>query len=262
MTERLVNYKLREIEMKKFSLTFCTILLTALITIAQTAEDIIKKSEDLIKGKSAHGVIEMTIETEDYTRTLKMESWWEGNEKALIVIQSPKKEEGNKTLKIGNEMWNYLKNTETTIKIPPSMMLQSWNGSDFTNDDLVRESNLSKDYNQKIVGEEKVEGAMCWKILLEPKPDAPVVWGKLYYWVRQKDNLPAVIEYYDEKGKLIRYLSYSDIKKFGDRMMPSTWTMHNEVEKDRSTTINIISMQFDINISPRKFSFQELERGN
>ncbi len=33
-------------------------------------------------------------------------------------------------------MWEYLKNTETTIKIPPSMMLQSWNGSDFTNDDL------------------------------------------------------------------------------------------------------------------------------
>ncbi len=246
--------------------TIFIIIISLLISItnyfAQTAEEIIKKSEDLIKGESAHGVIEMTIKTDDYTRELKMESWWEGNEKALIVIQSPIKEAGNKTLKIGNEMWNYLKNTETTIKIPPSMMLQSWNGSDFTNDDLVRESNLLKDYNQKIVGEEKVDGELCWKILLEPKPDAPVVWGKLYYWVRKSNNLASVVEYYDEKGKLIRYLTYTDIKKFGNRNLPSKWTMHNQVEEGHSTTIKIIEMEFNIDISPRKFSFQELERGN
>lgn len=228
----------------------------------QTAYEIVKKAEDILKGKSAHGIMEMTIKTPDYERTLKMESWWVGNDKALIVIQAPKREAGNKTLKIKNEIWNYLSNTETTIKIPPSMMLQSWNGSDFTNDDLVRESNLSKDYNQKLIGKEMIDGAKCWKIELDPKPNAPVVWGKLYYWIRQKDYMPSLVQYYDEKGKLIRYITYTDIKKFGSRLMPAVWTMHNEIEKGHSTTVKILDMQLDINIPDRIFSFQELERGN
>jgi len=204
----------------------------------------------------------MIIKTTDFERTLKMESWWVGNEKALIVIQSPKREAGNKTLKIKNEIWNYLKNTETTIKIPPSMMLQSWNGSDFTNDDLVRESNLSKDYNQKLISEETIDSEKCWKIELDPKPDAPVVWGKLYYWIRQKDYIPSIVQYFDEKGKLIRYIVYSEVKKFGLRIMPSLWTMYNKTKVGNSTTIRILEMEMDINIPARIFSFQELERGN
>ena len=113
---------------------------------AQSANDLIKQAEDKIKGKSAYGTIEMTVTTPDYIRKSIMESWWIGNDKALISIKSPAKEAGNKTLKTGNEMWSYLRNTGTTIKIPPSMMLQSWNGSDFTNNDLVRESNLGVNY--------------------------------------------------------------------------------------------------------------------
>ncbi|MFZ6032847.1 outer membrane lipoprotein-sorting protein [Melioribacter sp. Ez-97] len=238
------------------------LLLVSTSVYPQTASEIIRKSEDLIKGKTAHGTFEMIIATPDYTRTLKMESWWVGNEKALIVIKYPNREAGNKTLKIGNEMWNYLKNTETTIKIPPSMMLQSWNGSDFTNDDLVRESNLAKDYYQKLIGEDELNGVKCWKIELIPKPDAPVVWGKLYYWVRKDDYLPAKVEYYDEKGKLVRYIEYKEIKKFGKRNIPSVWVMHNVAKKGHSTTIKIIDMEFDININNRIFTFRELERGD
>ena len=229
---------------------------------AQTAEEIIKKAEDVIKGESAYGIVEMKVETPDYTRVLKMESWWVGNEKALITVLSPKKEEGNKTLKIGNEMWNYLSNTETTIKIPPSMMLQSWNGSDFTNDDIVRESNLADDYTQKVIAEETIKEELCWKIELIPKPDAPVVWGKLYYWVRQKDYIPSVIQYIDEKGKLIRYLVFSDIREMDDRTIPAKWEMFNEIKEGHSTTFKILEMEFNIDIPERIFSFQELERGD
>ena len=239
-----------------------TLLLTSRIIYSQSAAEIVQKAEDLLKGKTSHGIIEMTITTPDFERTLKMESWWVENSKALLVIKSPKREEGNKTLKIGNEIWSYLRNTETTIKIPPSMMLQSWNGSDFTNDDLVRESNLNKDYNQKIIAEEVVGGDKCWKIELDPKPNAPVVWGKLYYWIREKDYLPSVTQYFDEKGELIRYIVFSDVKRFGTRLMPSKWTMFNKKEEGNSTEINIIDMDFDIKINDRIFSFQELERGN
>lgn len=228
----------------------------------QTAEQIVKQAEDLLKGKTAHGVIEMKITTPDFERTLQMESWWIGNEKALIVIKSPKREQNNKTLKIKNEIWNYLKNTETTIKIPPSMMLQSWNGSDFTNDDLVRESSLADDYNQNLMAEEEISGEKCWKIELIPKPNAPVVWGKIYYWVRQTDYLPAIVQYYDEKGRMVRYIYYTDIKAFGKRKIPSKWTMYNKSKEGNSTEITLLSMEFDIPISDRFFSFQELERGN
>lgn len=244
----------------KFLFLILTILTT--VTLGQTPEEIIQRAENTIKGETAHGKFRMTVTTPDYTRELTMEAWYKGNEKALIIIESPPREAGNKTLKIGNEMWNYLKNTETTIKIPPSMMLQSWNGSDFTNDDLVRESNLADDYNQEIVGEENMENELCWKILLNPKPDAPVVWGKLYYWVRKSDNLPARIEYYDESEELMRYMTFNQIERLGGRKLPTKWTMHNIAEEGHSTTIKILSMEFNLTIPDRIFSFRELERGN
>jgi outer membrane lipoprotein-sorting protein len=249
-------------EMMRYWMFVLVLLVFCFPLHSQTAEEIIQKAEDSIKGDSAHGVIEMTVVTPDYTRTMKMESWWMGNEKALIAIKSPKKEAGNKWLKIKNEMWNYLKNTETTIKIPPSMMLQSWNGSDFTNDDLVRESNLAKDYSQSIAGEEEIDGETCWKIEMTPRPEAPVVWGKLYYWVRKKDSLPARVDYYDEKGILIRYLSFSDYRVMGKRTIPARWMMFNTVKEGRSTEFNMIEMEFDLKIPDRIFSFRELERGN
>lgn len=229
---------------------------------AQTATEIVKKSEELLKGDSSRGRFMMTVTTPDYTRKMEMESWWVGNDKALIVIKSPKREAGNKTLKIGNEMWSYLKNTETTIKIPPSMMLQSWNGSDFTNDDLVRESNLIEDYDLSLAGEGNVDEEECWKIELVPNENAPVVWGRLYYWVRKSDYLPAWIEYYDEKGTLIRTMHYSDYQIMDNRKVPTRWVMESQTKDGHQTEFAILDMEYDIKISDRIFSFRELERGN
>ncbi len=246
----------------KIFFTFLFVFIFSTSLSSQSAEEIIRKSENLIKGKSCQGTFVMTVETPDYTRRMEMESWWVGNEKALIVIKSPTKEAGNKTLKMKNEMWSYLRNTETTIKLPPSMMLQSWNGSDFTNDDLVRESNLNEDYTQSIVGQDVVQGERCWKIELLPKPTAPVVWGRLYYWVRQADYLPATVEYYDERGKLMRSMVYSDFKILGGRKLPGRWEMVNKVKPGHSTTFELVNVKFDIPISDKIFSFRELERRN
>lgn len=232
------------------------------IAQAQTADEIIKRSENLIKGNSSHGTFRMTVITEDFTRSMEMESWWIGNEKSLIVIKSPKREAGNKTLKVNNELWMYLRNTETTIKVPPSMMLQSWNGSDFTNDDLVRESNIADDYAKTIIGEEQIDGEKCWKIELKPKPTAPVVWGKLHYWVRKIDYLPSKVDFFDERGELMRTLSYSNFKTLGGRKLPTSWIMINQKKKGNRTEFSIHDIRFDIKISDRIFSFRELERGN
>ncbi len=238
------------------------LLISSAATIfGQNAEEIVQRAENAVKGKTAHGVFQMTVSNPDYTRKLTMESWWEGNEKALIVVKSPKKEAGNKTLKIDNEMWNYLKNTETTIKIPPSMILQSWNGSDFTNDDLVRESNLNEDYEMSLLGKETIDGENCWKIELLPHPDAPVVWGKIHYWVRISDNLPARVAYFDEKGAQMRHMEYLDHQTMSGRKIPTRWVMINDAKPDRSTEIKLLEMAFDIKIKSRIFSFRELERG-
>ncbi|MDH3252327.1 MAG: outer membrane lipoprotein-sorting protein [Ignavibacteria bacterium] len=239
-----------------------TLFLISTLSTAQTPQEIIKKAEDTLRGDTSRGTFEMTVVTPEFTRTLRMESWWIGEKKSLITIKAPKKEEGNKWLKIGNEMWNYLKSTETTIKIPPSMMLQSWNGSDFTNDDLVRESSMSEDYDADIVAEEEAAGEMCWKFRLLPKPEAAVVWGKLYVWVRQKDILPSIVEYYDEKGVLIRYMAYSSVKTMGGRTIPTIWSMHNKIKQGNRTEFIVLDIEFDIAIPDRVFSFRELERGN
>lgn len=230
------------------------------LTYSQSAYEIIDKAENMYKGKTCKGSFTMTVVTPEFTRTVKMDSWWVGNEKALIVIKSPAKEAGNKTLKIGNEMWNYLKSTETTIKIPPSMMLSSWNGSDLTNDDLVRESKLTDDYELKIIAEESIENEICWKLELIPKPNAPVVWGKIYYWVRKVDNLPAILQFYDEKGILHRTMYFSDIKSMGGRKIPTKWTIVSNKKQNNYTTFVYDNVQFDVKISDRIFSFKELEK--
>jgi len=242
---------------------FLAIIFIALtqILVAQNVVDIVRKSEDLLKGVSSKGKFRMVVETPDFTRTMEMDAWWIGNEKALIAITSPKREAGNKTLKINNELWMYLRNTETTIKVPPSMMLQSWNGSDFTNDDLVRESSLPDDYTMNIIGEEELDNTLCWKIEMHPKPSAPVVWGKLNHWIRKKDYLPTKTEFYNEKGTLMRTMRYSEIRQFGNRIIPSKWEMFNNIKKQHRTSFEYLDVQFDITISDKVFSFRELEKG-
>ncbi len=227
---------------------------------AQDAKQIIQRAEDAIKGKtSSYSVMDMIIRTPDYTRTVTMESWTSGTSKALVKVLSPIREAGNRTLKLGNDIWMYLRNTETTIRIPPSMMLQSWNGSDFTYDDMVREETLTKDYDITLVGVAKMAGVDCWKLQLIPKPSAPVVWGKLLYWVRKSDDLPAQVEYFDERGKLMRTMVMSDFKEMGGRMIPTVWTMYNS-DKTHSTEIKMEKASFDKKIPSSIFSLRELER--
>jgi outer membrane lipoprotein-sorting protein len=246
----------------KITLVILFILCFGLSTYSQTpsAKEIVDKAENAIKGETSKGTFTMRIVTPEFNREVKMESWWKGNEKALIIIKDPAKDRGNKTLKIGNEMWNYLKNTETTMKIPSSMMLQSWYGSDLTNQDIVRESELSEDYKISIMFEEKIADEMCWKLELVPKPDLPVVWGKIYYWVRQNDFLPTLVQYYSEKGELIRSFKFRDFKMMDGRKIPTTWRIESNTKEGHYTEFVYNDVEFDVNIPDRIFSFRELEK--
>jgi outer membrane lipoprotein-sorting protein len=234
---------------------------------AQTAHDLVTRAENLLRGKTSVGTYEMTVTTPEFTRTMRMKSWWvertsSTQEKSLIVTESPKKEAGNKWLRVGTDMWNYLRATETTIRIPPSMMLQSWNGSDFTNDDLARESSMSNDYTAKTDADDTVDGEPCWKLTLTPKPDAPVVWGHLTIQIRKKDYLPTLVQYFDERGTLVRHLVYSEVRHIGGRTIPTTWTMYNDTKPGHKTVFRILDVSFDVAVPDRVFSLRELQRGN
>ena len=148
---------------------------------AQSAREIIDRVDQLMRGESSLARVTMDIRTENWDRSLTLRSWSLGTEHALIRVETPQKEAGTATLRAGQEVWNYLPRVDRTIKVPSSMMMGSWMGSHFTNDDLVKESRLIDDYEIEIEYEGLRDGVDVWEFLLVPLPEAPVVWGKIHY---------------------------------------------------------------------------------
>src|SRR5271157_4492230 len=129
-----------------------------------SADEIIKKADEKNRGLSSQGTLTMTVIRPDWTRTITMNSWSEGRDYSMVIITAPAKDKGQVFLKLKTEMWNWVPSIDKTIKLPPSMMLQSWMGSDFTNDDLVKQSSIVVDYIHKLISEEKVRDQECYKI--------------------------------------------------------------------------------------------------
>ena len=169
---------------------------------AQTAREIIDRVDRLLRGESSRGRVTMEITTAHWSRSLEMEVWSLGVEHSLVRVQSPAREAGTATLKAGQEVWNYLPRVDRTIKVPPSLMMGSWMGSHFTNDDLVKESRIVDDYDFEISFEGEREGVDVWEFQLTPRPEAPVVWGRIDEQVRKADLMPTWVRYYDEDGQL------------------------------------------------------------
>lgn len=227
--------------------------------LSQDGEQIIRKVDQKMRGEYSYQELEMKVVRPDWERSVSMKSWSKGSVYALILITAPAKEKGQVFLKRETEMWNWVPSIERMIKIPPSMMMQSWMGSDFTNDDLVRESSIIKDYNHRLIGEEEYDGVSCWKIELDPKEEAPVVWGKIISWI-DKDYNQRKVEYYDEDGKLINTMYLSDIKQMDDRKMPTHWEMIPADEEGKKTVINVLKAEFNNPIEDSFFSQQNMRR--
>ena len=224
------------------------------------ATEIIRKADQLLQGKSNTAEISMVIHRPKWDRKLTMKSWSKGNDFSLLYITSPAKEKGQVFLKRKKEMWNWLPSIDRTIKIPPSMMMQSWMGSDMTNDDLVNESSIIKDYDHKIVGEESLAGYDCYKIELIPHETAPVVWGKIYSWVSKTNFFALKNEYYDEDDILINVETLSNIKNVGDRTIPTKFTIIPVDKDDHYTEMEFVNIKFNVNIEESFFSIQNMKR--
>lgn len=227
---------------------------------AQNATEIVKKADERSQGKSLYGVMTMTIIRPKWRRTVEMKSWSKGRSLSLILIKKPVRDKGSGYLKRGKEMWNWLPKVGRVVKMPPSMMNQSWMGSDFTNDDLVRQSSIVVDYTHKIVGSETLEGRDCYKILLTPKPNAPVVWGKVEMWISKKDLLQLQSKMYDEDGYLVNTMRGSKIKNLGGRVLPSYMEMIPADKPNQKTVLEYKHLVFDKPISDGFFSVQNMKR--
>jgi len=224
-----------------------------------SAREIVKKADDKGRGQTSQGVMTLTIIRPDWSRSITLKSWSKGTDYSLIYITAPAKEKGQVFLKRQTDMWNWVPSIERVIKIPPSMMMQSWMGSDFTNDDLVKESSLVVDYTQKLLGKENVRDQACYKLELVPLPDAAVTWGKVIIWVTIEGFNQWEAEYYDEESNLVNVMNAYNIKRMGDRDIPSRLEIVPVSKKGDKTILEINSMVFNKPISENFFSQQNMK---
>ena len=260
MKDILKNNERRAMKRLSYIKVFLTVVCIAQLTFSQDAKEIIKKADELIKSKSSYAEISMTIIKTDWSRTFGMKSWALEPDYAIIYITEPARDKGTVTLKRKKEVWNWIPAAQKVIKIPPSMMLQSWMGSDFTNDDLVKESSIVNDYTHKIVGEEKFAGYDCYKIESIPKPEAGVVWGKLLSWISKNEYFQLKVEFYDEDDFLVKTYLGSDIKELGGRRIPAHWEMIPVDRPGEKTVFEYHKIEFNINVDESFFSEKNMKK--
>jgi outer membrane lipoprotein-sorting protein len=244
---------------KLFSLITLLLFLTATL-FAQDAKEIVRKSDELVKSSSSYAELTMTVVKTDWSRTVTMKNWALEPDYTLMYITEPARDKGSVTLKRKKEVWNWIPTAQKVIKIPPSMMLQSWMGSDFTNDDIVKESSVVNDYTHTILGEEKFAGYDCYKIESIPKPDAGVVWGKLLIWVAKNEYFQLKVEFFDEDEFIVKTYLGDDVKEMGGRTIPTHWEMIPIDRPGEKTVFIYNKIQFNYDVNEAFFSERNMKR--
>ncbi|TNE56756.1 MAG: outer membrane lipoprotein-sorting protein [Alphaproteobacteria bacterium] len=219
-----------------------------------SAEDLLRKVDELYRANTSEADIRMQIITPDWERTMSMQVWSEGMEKTFIRILAPKKDRGIATLKLEDEMWNYFPKINKTIKVPPSMMMSSWMGSDFTNDDLVKEATLADDYTSTR------EDTGCASLLtLVPKEETVTVWAKIEVLVDLGKLLPMEERFYNERGEKVRTMTFSDLKEFSGNLLPSKLEMVPHNKEGHMTVIYYDDLRLNVELDEDTFTWAKLK---
>ena len=246
----------------KISILLAIYILNPLMMAAQTidATSIVRAADEKFNGeKSGISVMSMTIIRPTWQRTVEFKNWSLGRDYALTLITAPAKGKGQTFLKRGTEMWSWNPAISRLIKLPPSMMSQGWMGSDYTNDDLLRESSVVNDYTHTIIGEETVDGRLCYKIKMTAKEAAPVVWGSQIRWIDKKDFLVLRAELFDQDGYLVRTELGSEIKEMDGRTIPTRIELLPKDEPGNKTELYIKDIKFNVRITENFFSQQNMK---
>ncbi len=234
--------------------TFLILILTNTTALAETASEIIRKADLQMRGESSYTETTMQIIRPDWTRTMSMKGWSKGANYSLVLVTAPARDKGSSSLKRNKEMWNWVPSIERVIKIAPSMLGQSWMGSDFTNDDLINQSSIVVDYTHKLLRKESYDDTACWVIESIPKENAPVVWGKQMLWISQDKYHMRKVAYYDEFNELINTMSTTDVKQIGGRSIPTRMEMQPADKPEQKTVLLYHNAAFDFDIPTSFFS--------
>lgn len=246
--------------MKFLAILIFLLILAVKALFSQDATEIVRRADAHLRGESTTAEITMTIVRPSWTRSVSMKSWSRGTDFSMILITAPARDKGTVFLKRQNEIWNWVPSIGRSVKMPPSMMMQSWMGSDFTNDDLVRESSAVNDYNHTLVRSEELNGTDVFVIDMTPKPDAAVVWGRVRTFIT-KDHFNQIrTEFYDEFDELVSVMTASDLKTFDGRVLPSRMEIAPVGKPGQSTILVYESLKYDTNNPESFFSVQNMRR--
>lgn len=237
---------------------FATYLFSGLAE-AKSASEIVAESDKQMRGDASYTVATMNIIRPDWTRSMSMKSWTKGQELSLVLVTAPAKDKGSASLKRQKEMWNWIPSIERVIKIAPSMLSQSWMGSDFTNDDLINQSSIVVDYDHKLIEEQTIDGDDSYVIDAIAKTDAPVVWSKVRLWISKESYLQRKVEFYDEFDDLVNTMETFDVKQMGGRLIATRMTMTPKDKPGNRTEMITHEAQFDFDIGDAFFSQSQMK---
>ncbi|MDH3342105.1 MAG: outer membrane lipoprotein-sorting protein [Gammaproteobacteria bacterium] len=242
-----------------FVFTLC-LSLTSFTAKAIEIDELIHHIDELWRGSTSHATMSMSVITKRYQRSMTMEAWSRGKDYSLVLIRQPIKDKGIATLKVEENIWNYLPKINRVTKVPSSMMSGSWMGSHFTNDDLIKESSFQDDYDSSITFEGERDGRRIYEVTSLPKMNAAVVWGKIVMLIEQDTLAPYKAVYYDEEGLLIRTMIFDQPQKIDGRTIPMRMSLQPEDKPDESTVIVYQDIVFNVALEDSFFSLQSLRQ--
>jgi outer membrane lipoprotein-sorting protein len=223
-----------------------------------TARQILERMEAQTRGTSMYAEMKMTTVRPRFTREVTMKTWSKGDDFSMILITSPARDRGTSYLKRGKEIWNYVPNIDRLIKLPPSMMSQSWMGSDLSNDDLVRESSTINDFTYRIVNTTQYAGHTCWVLDLTPREGSSIVFGRVRMWITQSHYLQLKVENYDERGTLASTIQLSNIRQMGGRSIATEIEMIPADKPGHKTVLQYLDARFNLPIEDSFFTVQNM----
>ena len=245
----------------KHSLLTALLILTGLTAGADTggrdAKDFVRDALNHWRGTSSHGAMTMTIHRPDWERSMSMDSWTQGEKRSLVRVTAPRKDRGNGTLMDGNNMWSFSPKINRVIKVPSSMMSQSWMGSDFSNKDISRADDIVEYYDHTLLSETEVDGHVVYEVQSVPHEDAAVVWGKEVLVVRD-DHVLIEHRFYDQDGELVKALRTLEIGEMGGRTVAVRQRMEKVDAPDAWTEIIVDAVEFDVELSDNVFTLSNL----
>ncbi len=229
-------------------------------TQSLTPKQIVEEAYYNERGNAYSLNISIKVIRPSWSRQLDCKTWAMGSAYGMMLITAPAKDKGVSFLRIRSEGWNWLPTIERVVKISPSQMSQSWMGSDFTNEDLLREASIVNDYEHKLLVEENYAGTLCYKIQATPKADAAVVWGKKIIWIGKTDLLERKTENYDDDGSLVSKLTKTDIKLTGDKKIPTLLTMTSQNKVGNKTIVVVTSGNFRAAVTKSFFTQNNMKK--